>query len=325
MTNETAYRPMTFKIFLQFIRLNAKAASVVPYFIGILFSIYYFHAFNWVNSLIYLIAQIAIALFVTGFNNVQDYYLAKDIHYRDTYNIVGREHLSPRRSMNMMLAMLATAIILGLVLVFKTNFLLLFMGAAAIGVAVFYTYGPVPFSRFPLGELLSGCVEGFGVFFLSVYMNVATPVLAGFLLDWPHFALVGNLQNILVMILVGMPGIFLVANIMLADNISDLQQDIRNERYTVPYYVGHKRSLQIYDTLALLGYLPVIVSVIIGVLPIYQLLVLLVLPKILKNIRAFNAEQIKETTFNTAPQNLMMFQGMQLLGLIIGIIVQNLH
>ncbi|KZU45619.1 putative prenyltransferase contains1 4-dihydroxy-2-naphthoate octaprenyltransferase domain [Lactiplantibacillus plantarum] len=52
LTNEPTYRPMTFKIFLEFIRLNAKAASVVPYFIGVLFSIYYFHAFNWINSLI---------------------------------------------------------------------------------------------------------------------------------------------------------------------------------------------------------------------------------------------------------------------------------
>jgi len=64
----------------------------------------------------------------------------------------------------------------------------------------------------------------------------------------------------------------------------------------------------------------VIISVVLQLLPIYQLLVLLVLPKILKNIKAFNAVQIKETTFNTAPQNLMLFQGMQLLGLIIGII-----
>ena len=320
MTNESDYRRMTPKIFFEFIRLNAKAASVVPYFIGVLFSIYYFHEFHWVNSLVYLIAQVAIALFVTGFNNVQDYYLAKDIHYRDTYNILGREHLSPRRSLNLTLAMLATAIILGLVLVIKTNLLLLFMGAAAIGVAIFYTYGPVPFSRFPLGELLSGCVEGFGVFFLSVYMNVTTPELAGFTFDWPHFALVGNLQNILVMILVGLPGIFLVANIMLADNISDLEQDIRNERYTVPYYIGKKRSLRLYDVLVLLGYVPVIISVILQILPIYQLLVLLVLPKIISNIRAFNAVQNKETTFNTAPQNLMMFQGMQLIGLILGIL-----
>ncbi|BDZ30742.1 prenyltransferase [Lactiplantibacillus brownii] len=320
MSNETTYRPMTFKIFLQFIRLNAKAASVVPYFIGILFSIYYFHAFNWVNSLIYLIAQVAIALFVTGFNNVQDYFLAVDLHYRDTYNIIGREHLSPKRSLHLVLGMLATAIILGLVLVFKTNLLLLFMGAAAIGVAIFYTYGPVPFSRFPLGELLSGTVEGFGVFFLAVYMNVATPVLMGFTFDWPQFAVVGNLQNILVMILVGMPNIFLVSNIMLADNICDLDQDVRNKRYTVPYYIGKPRALKTYDTLALLAYVPVVVSVALQLLPIYQLLVLLVLPKILKNIKAFNAVQVKETTFNTAPQNLMLFQGMQLLGLIIGII-----
>ncbi|KRO27915.1 1,4-dihydroxy-2-naphthoate polyprenyltransferase [Lactiplantibacillus fabifermentans] len=310
---------MTFKIFLQFIRLNAKAASVVPYFLGILFSIYYFHEFKWANSIIYLIAQVAIALFVTGFNNVQDYYLAKDIHYRDTYNIIGREHLSPRRSLHMMLAMLATAIILGIVLVFRTNLLLLFMGAAAIGVAVFYTYGPIPFSRFPLGELLSGTVEGFGVFFLAVYMNVPTPMLMGFHFNWPYFSLAGNLQNILVMILVGLPNIFLVANIMLADNICDLEQDIRNERYTVPYYIGKDRAIKVYDTLVLLAYIPVIFSVLFQVLPIYQLIVLLSLPIILKNIKTFNAEQVKETTFNTAPQNLMLFQGLQMLALILGI------
>ncbi len=320
MSNETTYRPMTGKIFLQFIRLNAKAASVVPYFIGVLFSIYYFHAFNWVNSLIYLIAQVSIALFVTGFNNVQDYFLAVDLHYRDTYNIIGREHLSPKRSLHLVLWMLATAIVLGIVLVFKTNLLLLFMGAVAIGVAVFYTYGPVPFSRFPLGELLSGTVEGFGVFFLAVYMNVATPVLMGFTFSWPHFAVVGNLQNILVMFLVGLPNIFLVSNIMLADNICDVDQDVRNKRYTMPYYIGKPKALRTYDTLALLAYVPVLISVALQLLPLYQLLVLLVLPKMLKNIKAFNAVQIKETTFNTAPQNLMMFQGMQIIGLIIGII-----
>nr|WP_234002747.1 UbiA family prenyltransferase [Lactobacillus sp. CBA3605] len=320
MTNETTYQPMTVKIFLQFIRLNAKAASVVPYFMGVLFSIYYFQAFNWVNSLIYLIAQVAIALFVTGFNNVQDYYLAVDLHYRDTYNIIGREHLSPRRSLRLMLGMLATAIILGLVLVSRTNLLLLFMGAAAIGVAIFYTYGPVPFSRFPLGELLSGTVEGFGVFFLAVYVNVATPVLMGFTWAWPHFAIVGNLQHILIMILVGLPNIFLVANIMLADNICDLDQDVRNQRYTVPYYIGKARALKVYDWLALLSYLPVLVSVGLQILPIYQLLVVLALPKIIKNIKTFNAVQVKETTFNTAPQNLMLFQGLQLIALILGIV-----
>lgn len=83
-----------------------------------------------------------------------------------------------------MLVMLVIVIILGLVLVVRINLLLLFMGVVVIGVVIFYIYGLVLFLCFLLGELLLGCVEGFGVFFLSVYMNVVIFVLVGFKFVW---------------------------------------------------------------------------------------------------------------------------------------------
>ncbi|MFC6180889.1 UbiA family prenyltransferase [Lactiplantibacillus daowaiensis] len=314
------YRPMTFKLFLEFIRLPTKSASAVPWVMGVLFSWYYFHTVNWLSAGLYLIAQIAVAFFVTGFNNVQDYRLAVDKQYRDTYNIIGREHLSPQHAYHLMWGTLALACGLGLILVWRTNLLLLLMGAVAIAISILYTAGPVPFSRFPIGEGLSGVVEGFGVFFLTVYMSVAPSDLMGLMVTWPQFALVGNLKNCLILGLVGLPNVILVANIMLANNIGDVPQDIKNHRYTLPYYLGHDRAMQLYRVLVFASYVPVLLSVVLRLLPIYQLLTLLALPQLIKNVRLFNQTQVREATFYTAPQNLMLFQGLQMIGLILGLV-----
>lgn len=316
---QTATKPMTFKLFLEFIRLNAKTASAVPFILGLLYSIEYFHHVNWGNSVIYFIAQMLVAMFVTGFNNVQDYKLAVDKHYRDTYNIIGREHLSPRFALNLMITFITIACALGIWLIFRTNFMLLFMGGAGIFITIFYTYGPIPFSRFPLGELLSGLAEGFGVFFLTVYMNVPAAKLFGFTFNWPNFHINGNLQWILTIILVALPCILAVANVMFADNMSDLEQDIRNKRYTLPYYLGKKWSLRLYFVIMLSCFVTVILGVILKVLPWSQLIVLLSFPIIWRNLQTFKKVQVKETTFETAIQNHMLFNGLQMIGLLLGI------
>ncbi|MFD1318189.1 UbiA family prenyltransferase [Loigolactobacillus zhaoyuanensis] len=320
MTKDAATKPLTFKLFLEFIRLNAKTASAIPFILGLLYASYYFKSVDWLNSLIYFVAQMAIAFFVTGFNNVQDYKLAIDQHYRDTYNIIGREHLSPRRMLNLMLAFLVLACSLGLVLVWRTNLLLLFMGGAGIFITIFYTYGPIPFSRFPLGEILSGVAEGFGVFFITIYVNVAPQQLLGLFFDWPRFMVTGNLVTILILILVGLPNIFTVGNLMFADNMSDLQQDIRNQRFTLPYYLGIKHALTVYTWVLYLCFVSVTAGVILRVLPPESLLVWLTLPKLRKNIRIFKQRQIKESTFETAIQNLMLFQGVQIVALLLAIL-----
>ncbi|WP_225418517.1 UbiA family prenyltransferase [Loigolactobacillus iwatensis] len=316
----TETKPMTFKLFLEFIRFNAKTASAIPFLIGLLYSIYYFQEVNWLSSLIYFVAQMSIAFFVTGFNNVQDYKLAVDKTYRDTDNIIGREHLSPKHALHLMLFFLALSCCLGVWLVFRTNLLMLFMGAIGIGVTIFYTYGPMPFSRFPLGEILAGCAEGFGVFFLTAYINVAPTTLMGLFVNWPEFQLKGNLLSLFILVLVGLPSILADSNIMFADNICDLEQDQRNHRYTLPYYLGKKKSLKLYPLVILSCYVTASLAIILGLLPPEELIIFLVLPKIIQNIRTFERVQIKKTTFETAIHNLILFHSMQIIALAIAIV-----
>lgn len=123
---------------------------------------------------------------------------------------------------------------------------------------------------------------------------------------------------------------------MLADNTCDLKADLQNGRHTLPSYIGVKNSLRLFAYLTLGTYVTVTIAVILRILPIWQLLVFITLPKLIKNVKAFNAKQTKDmtfwvdknnkkhhipTTFDLAPQNLSLFQAMQVIGLILGILI----
>ncbi|QJD72922.1 UbiA family prenyltransferase [Lactobacillus acetotolerans] len=336
MERTQKYNRMTLTDFFELVRLNTKLNSLMPYLIGILFTYYFFHTFNWQNSLIYLVAQGAIALFVTGFNNVQDYRLAKSNDFKKNHNVIGKNKLSPRTAMDVMLPLLLIASILGIWLTVRTNWFILLIGIPGLLTSVFYTYGPVPFSRTPIGELLAGLFEGFGITFLTVYINAPIKEIATLNFNWPAFSLNGNLQNLLIIFLISLPEVFFNAATMLADNTCDLKADLQNGRHTLPSYIGVKNSLRLFAYLTLGTYVTVTIAVILRVLPIWQLLVFITLPKLIKNVKAFNAKQTKDmtfwvdknnkkhhipTTFDLAPQNLSLFQAMQVIGLILGILI----
>ena len=109
---------------------------MLPFVLGISYAGWAFQQFSWVNSLIYGLAQLAIALFVTGFNNVQDYFKAKDQSYQQRQNIIGREHLSPWGMLALTIVILLVSVILGIILVMRTNLSLLVIGAIGVGVAI---------------------------------------------------------------------------------------------------------------------------------------------------------------------------------------------
>ncbi|MFD1431170.1 UbiA family prenyltransferase [Lacticaseibacillus yichunensis] len=305
MDTEKTYRPLTWPLFLELIRLPAKAASLLPFLLGVAYAKLAFGQLDWVNTSLYFVGQMSIALFVTGFNNVQDYYKAKDLQYRATQNIIGREHLSPRRMLALMGAFLALAVVMGLALVWRTNLSLLLIGGAGIFVAIFYTFGPVPLSRIPCGELLAGLCEGFGTIFIACFVNI-TPRPVDLTFTASHFALSADLSVILQLLLVALPIVILDGTVMFADNICDIDQDIRNQRFTLPYYLSKEKALRIYPWLPRLAFACVVLAVLLRLLPWPLLAVLLLWPLVRRNTQRFLAKQSKQETFNTAISSLLL-------------------
>lgn len=304
---------MTLKVFLKLVEIQTKIASLFPFLLGILFAQFYFDTINIGNTLLFFLAMLLFDLTTTAINNLMDYQKAKDVSYKENTNIIGQEKIAEKTVIQLILMMLTFASLLGLWLVFRTNILLLFLGGACFIVGIFYTFGPLPISRMPLGEALSGVVMGFGIFFIAVYVNVAPTTLIDLSFHGTTFLLEGNVLTILKIFLVSLPTVFLIANIMLANNTCDLEQDISNHRFTLPFYIGKSNAVLLFNLLMYASYVMVILAVIFRLLHPILLGVLITLIPIRKNLQQFNQRQVKEETFSVAIKNISLFCGVEIL------------
>jgi 1,4-dihydroxy-2-naphthoate octaprenyltransferase len=191
----------------------------------------------------------------------------------------------------------------------------------SFSVGILYSAGPIPISRTTFGELFSGFFMGLIIPFLVVYISIFDQNPIGLSLDGSYIALILNWKILLPIILVSLPAMFCIANIMLANNICDVEDDLANKRYTLPIHVGRKGALVLYDALYIFSFLDILICVILGYLPLVSLLCLFTAIIVFKNIKAFHALQTKKDTFALAVKNMILIMLPLILTLLIGIIL----
>lgn len=302
---------MKVSVFMKLVEIQTKIASLFPFLLGVLFSAYYFSEFNFWNTLLFFVAMILFDMTTTAINNLMDFQKAKDKTYQQNVNIIGRTGLSEKKVIRLIFIMLGLSTVLGLILVYRTTFLLLAIGVVCFAIGIFYTFGPIPISRTPLGEILSGLTMGFGIFFIAVLINDSDGSLIRLAFEGPEFLLTGNLQAIFSVFLVSLPTVFLISNIMLANNTCDLEEDIVNHRFTLPFYIGKERAVLLFNLLMYLCYVIIALSVVLGYLHPLMLAVFITFPLIKKNLNTYNQKQIKTETFVVAIKNVVLFSSVE--------------
>ena len=256
----------------------------------------------------------------TAINNTMDYHKAVDKEYQQEVNILGKHDLDFKQMVVIILTLLLISILFSLVLVWRTDFALLPMGVVCFLIGIFYTFGPMPLSRLPLGEVFSGVTMGFGIFFLAVYIQSPSDFLVtawslgqGVInIDW-YFA------ETVKIFLMSIPLICLSATIMLANNLCDYEQDLRNHRFTLVHYLQPKASLFLYTVLSILPWFMWLIYVILGLLPLWALLGLILALPFVKNLRRFQKQQIKAQTFINSIKNFVLFSGLYVLVLLVAL------
>lgn len=311
---------MTLKTFFNFTRIQTLPAALLSPIAGCLFAFWYFGSFHFWPTLLFFIGLASINLFVSAWNNLMDYQKALDPEYKK-WNIIVAKSINPKLALNICLALLAIGVVVGLIVLFLTNLAILPIGGLCFLIAIFYTYGPFAFSRFPLGEILAGLCEGFFGFFLAVYINSYDKgyFFINFDRNW-FMTWTWDFKILLPILLVGLMCFVQNFNIMFSDNICDLEQDIRNERYTLPYYLKIPLSLKVFTGLYLFAGLCILIAIALGILPIWSLLMSIIALKVIPNIKKFRAKQSKSETFHLQIDNLMLFNASLALTLLLGII-----
>ncbi|NMA75544.1 MAG: UbiA family prenyltransferase, partial [Bacteroidales bacterium] len=151
---------MSFKVFLKLAEIQTKIASFFPFLIGALFVTYRYQSFDWRNTLIFFVALLLFDLTTTVINNYMDYKKASSEQYRREHNIISQESIPLPLVRLTIMTMLIISTGLGIWLVYRTDLLVLFIGMLSFAIGIFYTFGPIPLSRMPLGEVFSGVTMG---------------------------------------------------------------------------------------------------------------------------------------------------------------------
>ena len=159
------------KDIIELVELRTKIASVIPFVVGLLYSIWAFGNFNVVNMVLFFIGMVCFDMATTVMNNLMDYVKAKNETYRQEENIIGTSSLTVKQATMIFGGLVGVATLIGIILVVRTNIILLFVGMLCFVIGIFYTFGPIPISRMPLGEVLSGVTMGFGIFWIVIFLN----------------------------------------------------------------------------------------------------------------------------------------------------------
>ncbi|MBB5173730.1 1,4-dihydroxy-2-naphthoate polyprenyltransferase [Texcoconibacillus texcoconensis] len=312
---------MTISTFLKLVEIKTKIASLFPFLIGLLFVIYRFEAFQPVNTLIFFMSMFLFDLTTTAINNYMDYRKATNAEYKTKRNIIGQKAIPERVVVTTIYTLLTSAALLGIWLTVRTDLLVLLIGLVCFAIGIFYTFGPIPLSRMPLGEVFSGGAMGFGIIFLIIYVNAFDQGIAQ--ITWAsqmvHFQV--DLFLMFEILLISLPCVFTIANLMLANNICDLEEDISNHRYTLPFYLGKKRSITLFNILYIASFLSIVTAVFLNILPLAMLFTFIVIYPVYKHVRLFNRKQTKEETFEVAVKNLVIVNGSSVSLLIVAVLI----
>ncbi|MBR8673113.1 1,4-dihydroxy-2-naphthoate polyprenyltransferase [Lactococcus lactis subsp. lactis] len=292
---------MNFKIFAELIELKAKTASIFPFLLGLAYSLYHYQSVNLSALAIYFVAMFMFNCFVDIWDNYNDYHKAVDTDdYQKNTNIIGRENLSMGLIKSLLAFFFFGSLILGIIVALMTGWAVFWLGLLCYAVGVFYAGGPKPLSSLPLGELLSGLTMGYVIFLICLYINSSQNFVWSF-------------ANLATTFLIALPNTLLIANLMLANNTCDLEEDEANHRYTIVHYIGKKAALIWWTTALILVFVAIVVAVILGLLSPIMLLILLIAPLMIKFARPYLQKQVKKETFISSVKILMVFQLVQVL------------
>jgi len=297
------------KRFLDYVEIMTKITSTFAFLMTIAFLVYRKQTINWGLTLLFFAAMFLFDLATTAINN-----------YIDTKNNHQVLQFKRRTALIIIYVLFGISATLGLYLAYLTDIVVLLTGGICFLCGVLYTYGPVPISRQPLGEVLSGIFYGLLIPFIILYINMPSGTFLSLSVNFKTISLDLRIAPIIYLLLFSIIPFSTTANIMLANNICDLDKDIAVKRHTLPYYIGEK-ALYLHAGLYYLTYLATITLVILKILPPICLLSLCTIVLVQKNLNTFFKKQEKATTFVLAVKNYVIIMGSNTLMIFISAII----
>jgi len=278
---------------LSYVEIKTKITSVFPFLMTLAYLTASGKRIDPLRSAVFFAGMLLFDLTATTINN-----------YSDTKKNHQTLQFSRRKALLITLILLALSVGCGIYLVTLSDVVVLLAGGLCFIFGIIYSYGPIPLSHGPYGEIASGFFYGVMIPFILFYINDPTGLLK-YQITMESISFQINTVHAIGLLLLTVLPFCLTANIMLANNACDVAHDVRVDRYTLPYYLKNK-SLYLFALLYYAAYISVIIMVILRFLSPLSLLLLATLIPVQKNINIFFKKQIKEETFIVSIKNFIL-------------------
>ncbi|WP_410795658.1 UbiA family prenyltransferase, partial [Listeria monocytogenes] len=113
---------------------------------------------------------------------------------------------------------------------------------------------------------------GFMISLICVYLNT-----------YQNFS--WDILNLSKIFLISLPNTLWIANLMLANNLCDKEEDEKNHRYTLVHYTGIRGGLLLFAISNSIALLAIVFEFLFGLAPVTVLLSLLLIPFIYKQTK----------------------------------------
>lgn len=279
-------RPGTIAVWIQAVRAPSLSAAAIPVLLGVAIA-----ARDGFFSLGRLLLALAGAIAIqAGTNLINDYY-----DYRSGADseqslgpsmVIQRGLLTPEQVWRGGIVAFAIGALIGLILVSLCGWPILALGIPSIAAGYFYTASPVSLAYVALGELTVFLFMG-PVIVLGAYFVMAL-----------HFSAAAMWASI--------PLGFMVAGILHANNIRDIESDTRHGKRTLATIFGRAGANYELVAIDVAAYVTTLGAVLAHKTPWIALIVFITMPRALDQIRIVMRE--------SAPKklNLALFRSVQL-------------
>lgn len=284
------------RIWWQLTRPHTLTAAFAPVFLGTMIALTY-GKIHFPLFFAMLIASVFIQMATNMFNEYYDF--KRGLDTEQSIGIGGtivRNGVKPKTVLNLAFMLYGISVLIGVYICMETSWMLAVVGVLSMMVGYFYTGGPYPIAYTPFGELFSGVVMGMLLILIAFYIQTETVTTEAVLLS--------------------IPSMLLVAGIMLANNIRDLEGDKEGGRKTLAILVGRSNAITILMLFFIISYGWISAMILFGHLTPWALLVFLSIKKPAIAISVFRKNHIPTHVMpamkNTAVTN-------TLFGLLLGI------
>jgi 1,4-dihydroxy-2-naphthoate polyprenyltransferase len=255
------------RIWWQLTRPHTLTAAFAPVFLGTMIALTY-EAIHFPLFIAMLAASVLIQMATNMFNEYYDF--KRGLDTEKSVGIGGaivRNGVKPKTVLNLAFLLYAISILIGIYICMETSWGLALVGLVSMLIGYLYTGGPYPIAYTPFGELVSGVVMGMLLILIAFYIQTGTVTTEAILLS--------------------IPSMLLVAAIMMANNIRDLEGDKKSGRKTLAILTGRSHAITIQMMFFIVSYLWIIGLIIFGHLTPWALLVFLSIPKPINSILIF--------------------------------------